>query len=133
MNYSNAVSRFSRAAIFRSYYYLTGRRNWLTDLDRLERIYHASREEVESNVRSSLSALLSHAVDTVPYYRDLALRGRPSPDNAIQFLQQMPILTKDIIRREGQRLASARPGASCDGTRPEAPLVSQCSCCRMGA
>ena len=111
MNYSNAVSRFSRAAIFRSYYYLTGRRNWLTDLDRLERIYHASREEVESNVRSSLSALLSHAVDTVPYYRDLALRGRPSPDNAIQFLQQMPILTKDIIRREGQRLASARPGA----------------------
>lgn len=52
-----------------------------------------------------LNALLAHAVTRVPYYRRLAHEGRmPTQVEKLTDLEQVPILTKEIIRSEGKNL-----------------------------
>jgi len=65
-----------------------------------------SREEMQTYQNNELSKLISHAVKNVPYYRDLFSRLKLTA-NDIRFtedLQKLPILTKDIIRENAQRL-----------------------------
>ena len=101
-----------RGICFGSYYWLTGRGHMLRGIDRSEQLYRAPRAMLEMESRRRLCRLLSHAIATVPYYRDMAgpLRRDLSEDTAISVLGQMPVLTKDVIRCEQKRLVSEEPG-----------------------
>ena len=99
-----------RRMLNEAYYRGTGRSAILRNVDRAERLQRASRDEVEAGMRRELAALLSHAAHTVPYYRDLTGGADVTPASALSVLEGMPILTKDVIRREGARLRSERPG-----------------------
>ncbi len=109
-------SKFSthlRGLLFHSFYVISGRSTILTEVDRLDRLYHSTREQIETQTRRGLQGILGHALRTVPYYRDLGVRplddGRE--DTPIQeLIARFPILTKHIIRKEGRRLWSGSPG-----------------------
>ncbi len=59
-------------------------------------------EEVRRQQTEKLNALLEHAVQHVPYYRRLVQKGRvPFPLERLEDLAAWPVLTKDIIRAEG--------------------------------
>ncbi|WP_197062317.1 phenylacetate--CoA ligase family protein [Dickeya chrysanthemi] len=67
-----------------------------------DRIIHARRSLVDT---------LEFAAKEVPYYRDLfaTIRFRPeSVTKDIRYLQDIPWLTKDIIREQGERLYSQK-------------------------
>lgn len=52
---------------------------------------------------------LAHAMKTVPYYKDLFLSEKFTPENVrkdIRYLEDLPYLTKDILREQGKRLIS---------------------------
>jgi phenylacetate-CoA ligase len=54
-----------------------------------------------------LTAMLHHAGTTVPYYRDLFAETGFDPgrvEREPEYLERLPFLTKDIMRREGPRL-----------------------------
>lgn len=55
-----------------------------------------------------LASLLRHALSTVPYYRDLALEDSIdlSSESASRYLSSFPLLDKDIIRGNNDRLVS---------------------------
>ncbi|HET9314085.1 MAG TPA: AMP-binding protein [Vicinamibacteria bacterium] len=110
MEGQDARPRGFRARIFESYYRTTGRGAILDDLERAERLHHSPREEQEQALRRDLAGLLAHASGTVPYYRELLSGTTPTEANAHELLRRLPVLTKDIIRREGARLISERPG-----------------------
>lgn len=67
-----------------------------------------SSEEVQREQIRRLRALLVHAGTTVPYWRDLFadLRFVPRDVTSTADLAVLPILTKETIRREGDRLIS---------------------------
>lgn len=52
--------------------------------------------------------IVMYAIQHVPYYRDLVLEKHLSfsKENIIEDIKQLPILTKEIIRKEGNRLYS---------------------------
>ena len=61
--------------------------------------------------REQLCRILRTAGEEVPYYRDLFQRIGFDPSRVLdspEYLQELPYLTKDIIRREGDRLISER-------------------------
>jgi len=101
-----------RKRVYAGFYWATGRSDLLPGVAELESLYRAPRESLDAVVRRNLLGLLSHALDTVPYYRtegqDLA--GRLSEATAVSVLHEMPVLTKEIIRREGENLCSSKPG-----------------------
>ncbi|KAF5081524.1 hypothetical protein DSECCO2_108430 [anaerobic digester metagenome] len=56
-----------------------------------------------------LSAILMHAKNTVPYYRDLFQQCSFDPESVnqdIRYFFDLPYLTKDILREQGKRLIS---------------------------
>lgn len=58
-----------------------------------------------------LAQMLQLAAESVPYYRELFAQTNFNPSKVEadpSYLQQLPYLTKDIIRREGTRLLSER-------------------------
>lgn len=58
-----------------------------------------------------LTQILQFAGESVPYYRELFAQTNFDPSKVEadpSYLQQLPCLTKDIIRREGTRLLSER-------------------------
>ncbi|MCA9100184.1 MAG: hypothetical protein R3C10_17330 [Pirellulales bacterium] len=58
-----------------------------------------------------LANVLEHAGEEVPYYRDLFRRLRFHPTKLLRdtrHLEDLPVLTKDIIREQGDRLISQR-------------------------
>ena len=62
-------------------------------------------EQLWSRQREKLNALLAHATSNVPYYRQLArVQKMPFSIEQPEDLTAIPILTKDIIRREGDAL-----------------------------
>jgi phenylacetate-CoA ligase len=75
----------------------------------MDDLHRASRSEIDACVRRSLYNLLSHAFLTVPYYRDLAGSTALSESTVFAVLHELPILTKDIIRKETNRLISEMP------------------------
>ena len=75
----------------------------------LERNQWLSGEELAAIQARKLSALLGHAVKNVPYYRDLyrELGLKQFDLESRETLSRLPLLTKAIIRREGDRLVSS--------------------------
>lgn len=66
-----------------------------------------SVEENKKLQSKRLLALIIHACQTVPYYRDLHIDvDAISEENVFEEIKKFPILTKDIIRKEGDRLYS---------------------------
>jgi phenylacetate-CoA ligase len=71
-----------------------------------------SRQELEANQDARLRALVSHAYETVPYYRRRfdALRLKPADIRGRADLHKVPLLTRDDIRAHFDDLRSrARP------------------------
>jgi phenylacetate-CoA ligase len=67
-----------------------------------------SAEQIQALQITRLRHLLVHAGKDVPYYRDLfsSIKFDPHTVNSLGDLSRLPILTKDIIRREGDRIKS---------------------------
>ena len=64
-----------------------------------------SLEQIQARQLEKVNALLTHAVTKVPYYRRLASEGKiPARVDNLTDLDQLPILTKEIINREGKNL-----------------------------
>ena len=63
-------------------------------------------EEMKFHQNASLSTLMRHCYDHVPYYRDLmeARRLRPEDFQSIDDLAKLPYLTRETIREQGARL-----------------------------
>lgn len=62
-------------------------------------------EQVWAHQREKINSLLDHAVRHVPYYRRLAEAGEtPRAIDRPEEMTSVPILTKEIIRREGEAL-----------------------------
>ena len=64
---------------------------------------------LEENIREQkeqLYDIVEYAVNNIPYYRDFALENQLtfSKDTITEDIKQLPILTKEIIRKEGNRL-----------------------------
>lgn len=77
-------------------------------------------EEMRIYQQRSLSALMHHCYDHVPYYRDLmrARSVRPEDFRSIDDLARLPYLTRDIVREQGSRLrADNYPDTICQFRR----------------
>src|SRR5262245_2269001 len=79
--------------------------------DVLRRQMSAGFAERRGWAAKQMAAQLEHAAETVPYYRDLFKQIRFDPRKLavdVAYLQDLPYLTKDIIREQGLRLVSQR-------------------------
>lgn len=95
--------------IYRGYDFLLGRKS-LSVLSSIQQSQWFSKAEIEQLQLNSLHELLTHAYDTVPYYRQIMDENncRPGSFSSIDDIKKLPPLTKDIIRRRPQDLLSAR-------------------------
>lgn len=78
------------------------------EISRLETL---SRDRLAAYQVEQLRELLTYSRSSVPYYRSL-LEGvdlRPSAFTSLKDLSQVPVLTKTLIRENGQRLLSEQP------------------------
>ncbi len=77
-------------------------------LKEIERVSQFSRAEIVEYQQATLERLLMHAYENVPYYhRILPEAGVISGGKVyLEHFGNIPILTKDIIRREGKNLYS---------------------------
>lgn len=81
----------------------------LAELKRFEKL---TRDEQELLRRKELHRSLVHARETVPYYAEVFRAKAFDPDRVltdIRFIQDLPILTKEIVRENTERLRL--PGA----------------------
>lgn len=73
-----------------------------------------SPAEIEELRRRKTRHLVDQCIRYVPYYRDLLIQARISAENVSgpEDLERLPLLSKEIVRREGARLLSsaAAPG-----------------------
>lgn len=71
-----------------------------------------SDERIKQYQTNKLSKLLSHAYTNVPYYHNLfnSLNLKPSDFNSLYDLKKLPVLTKDIARKENKNLISKTIG-----------------------
>lgn len=74
-------------------------------IDRYER---AGVDDIRQWTDQRLERLLLHAAQNVPYYRDVLRDCGVVADGRVRLehFEQIPLLTKEIIRREGERLYS---------------------------
>ena len=76
----------------------------------INRVNGYSPKEIENYQKQKLKTLLLHAYENVPYYHEvftdieLIIDGEVYLEN----FQRIPILTKEIIRREGKNLYSKK-------------------------
>ena len=64
-----------------------------------------SPDQVRARQLKKVNDLLAHAVHKVPYYMGLAAEGKiPERIEKLEDLDSLPILTKEIINREGENL-----------------------------
>jgi len=79
------------------------------NLRRIDRYEQASADEVRQWTEQRLKRLLLHAAQNVPYYRDVLPDCGVVTDGLVRLenFQRIPLLTKAIIRQEGERLYSA--------------------------
>lgn len=103
---------FFRRQLFLSYYRLTGRADFAARVAEWDHMHWREEAERKRIVDEHLQRLLTHAARTVPYYRDMVetLRLDLSREEIRRSLARMPVLSKAIIREEGPRLCSDRPG-----------------------
>ncbi|MGI6208445.1 MAG: hypothetical protein ACOYEW_09540 [Anaerolineae bacterium] len=73
-----------------------------------------SRPELEALQLAQLRQLLRHAYEDVPYYHDQfdRLRLRPEDFRSLDDLQLLPLLTKDVVRRNPDRFLSRKADAA---------------------
>lgn len=102
------LRRRIRGTGFAGYYWLTGRRSLLSLVKNLDKFHFAPRSEINIQVNQKLFHLLSHAIQNVPYYRELGINENLTEETVFTYLQKLPILTKDIIRSEQKRLVSEK-------------------------
>jgi phenylacetate-CoA ligase len=67
-----------------------------------------SQQDIESIQRQNLQMLIKHAYETVPYYRRVFKQKGLSPNDikCVGDLAKLPILTKDIVRKNARDLVS---------------------------
>ncbi len=72
----------------------------------LEKTQWWSIEKIQELQVQRLKNLLAHASQYVPYYRDLfqTIKFDPHSIQSVADLSRLPLLTKDIIRKEGNRI-----------------------------
>jgi phenylacetate-CoA ligase len=78
-------------------------------LAELKRHYRMPIEQRLAIAKNCLADTLNHAGHSVPYYRDLFAQLRFDPDKIrrdVAWVQELPYLTKDVIREQGERLLS---------------------------
>lgn len=78
-------------------------------LGNLHRYYRIPFEQRLPHIRQRVADMVAFAKRSVPYYRDTltALNFEPSRlEKDLGYLQDIPYLTKDIIREQGERLLS---------------------------
>jgi phenylacetate-CoA ligase len=78
-------------------------------LQELQRYYRQPLEQRMAIARNQLANILHFAKQEVPYYRDILTACNFDPEKIRQdtaWLQDLPFLTKDIIREQGVRLLS---------------------------
>ncbi|WP_254863554.1 phenylacetate--CoA ligase family protein [Halovivax gelatinilyticus] len=82
------------------------------NLQTIRRLWNADRETVRSHRGRKMTRLLRHARETVPYYADvLEARGVVDDDGvSLERFSELPLLTKETLREEGDRLLSTDPG-----------------------
>lgn len=82
--------------------------NIIDTLKFLRESQYWSEERILDFQSSKLRLLVEHAYKNVPYYEDLfnSISLKPSDIRSIDDIQKIPILTKEIVRKENLRLVS---------------------------
>ncbi|MCX7278515.1 MAG: phenylacetate--CoA ligase family protein [Burkholderiales bacterium] len=78
-------------------------------LEELRRFYSLDKAQRRSIATNRLADALGFAGTSVPYYRDLFAQHAFNPENVradVRYLNDLPYLTKDIIREQGDRMLS---------------------------
>ena len=78
--------------------------NKLKSLQKDTQLSHAERKQ---KTQKQLHSVISAAGRKVPYYRDLFKQIDFHPDSILKdlrYIQELPYLTKEIVREEGDRL-----------------------------
>lgn len=80
-------------------------------LDRLEQSAWRTPEEIEDEAWRSLAGLVAYAAAHVPYYRDLFDRAGidPARIESDRDLRAVPLLDRETVRRQHQRLVTLDP------------------------
>jgi len=104
------VPRAARSALQRSLDTLIGQGGRHRALNAQLEFAALPRAAMLDEQRTRLRALIRHAATTVPYWRDAFADAKLDPNDfrEVDDLAQLPILTKEIIRAEGDRLLSER-------------------------
>ncbi len=74
----------------------------------LNRSQWYSKERLREYQSKRLRQIIEHSYQNVPYYTDLfdSLKLKPSDFNSIDDLQKLPLLTKDLLRENFQKLTA---------------------------
>lgn len=75
----------------------------MATLRQWRQIQHLPAPELARMQRANLASLLEHASRTVPYYAGLGVARDEDP---YEWLRRFPILTKSVLRDEGERLCT---------------------------
>jgi phenylacetate-CoA ligase len=97
-----------RRAAFESFYRISGRAGFVGEVDRMDAAYRGSRAALDAAAGERLRALLSHALETVPFYRELRPVSAAGLADAPAALGAFPVMTKAVIREQGLALRSDR-------------------------
>jgi len=105
----NTYGKIFRYILFPFYESFLRRRDTLKFLDEAESVLSLSAEEVRAKQWTKLKILLEHAYKEVPYYRQLwdEIDLPPSKINSLDDFEKLPILTKDIVRKEYNNLIAS--------------------------
>lgn len=105
------TSRF-REFVYGAYYSVTGRGAILRNVRVLDAAHRLPRERAEMERNRRLHAVVARAIDTVPYYREWSRANgfRARLDTIEDDLRELPLLSKEVMREEGDALRSDRPG-----------------------
>ncbi|MCP4196966.1 MAG: phenylacetate--CoA ligase family protein [Proteobacteria bacterium] len=98
-----------RTALYRAMQSTKGETGRYRFADATEQIAHLPIEELHALQVKRLKQTLTYAGEKVPYWRDLFRRQRFDPAGVTKpsDIEVLPILTKDIIRAEGDRMISS--------------------------
>lgn len=75
--------------------------NFISELRRWRKVQWEDYNSINNRQLSRLSALLTHSLANVEYYKNLNVAYNPDP---AQFLKKFPLLTKEIIKNQGDKL-----------------------------
>ena len=100
-----------RRAAFESFYRISGRAGFVGEVDRMDAAYRGTRAALDAAGTERLRALLSHALATVPYYRQARPVASADLADPAAAVSAFPVLTKAVIREQGLALRSERAEA----------------------